>query len=117
MRLRIDLGSSTPPFEQVKEQIVAAVDAGSLVAGDKLPSVRALAAELGLAANTVARAYKELEVRGVVETRGRGGTVVLGAGSERAAREAAAEFAERMRALGLSTDDALLLAERALDAG
>lgn len=115
MRLRIDAGSSIPPFEQVKEQITAAVDAGSLTPGERLPAVRALATELGLAANTVARAYKELEALGVVATRGRAGTVVLGAGSERTAREAAAAYAEVVHALGLSSAEAHQLLDRALE--
>ncbi|CAM3244329.1 GntR family transcriptional regulator [Nocardioides dubius] len=115
MRLHIDAGSSTPPFEQVKEQITAAVDAGTLAPGERLPAVRALAVELGLAANTVARAYKELEARGVVATRGRAGTVVLGAGSDRAAREAADVYVATVRALGLSAAQAHELVDRALE--
>lgn len=104
-----------PPYEQVKQQVIDAVDAGTLVPGEKLPPVRALAAELGLAANTVARAYKELEALGVVATRGRAGTVVLGAGVERAARQAAATFVAEVRNLGLTDDDALGLVRRTLD--
>lgn len=115
MRLRIDSTSSTPPFEQVKEQITAAVDGGTLPPGEKLPPVRSLATELGLAANTVARAYKELELLGIVATRGRAGTVVLGAGSARAAREAAAAYASAIRTLGLSADEAHDLLDRALE--
>ncbi|HEY3438386.1 MAG TPA: GntR family transcriptional regulator, partial [Actinotalea sp.] len=88
----IDAASAEPPYEQVRRQIAEAVAGGRLVAGYRLPPVRGLAEDLGLAANTVARAYRELEQAGLVETRGRGGTVVTGAGDERreAAREAAA---------------------------
>lgn len=103
-----------PPFEQVRQQVVEAVDAGVLTPGEKLPPVRTLATRLGLAANTVARAYKELEALGVVATRGRAGTVVLGAGVDRTAREAAAEYAAKVRALGLDRDEALDLVRRAL---
>ena len=92
----------------------AEVESGQLAPGTKLPTVRALAAELGLAANTVARAYRELEALGVIETRGRAGSVVSGHGVEQAARLAAHEFAERMRALGIGPDEALDLARRAL---
>ena len=73
----IDPGSPDAPYEQVRDQIIAAVRAGTLVPGTKLPTVRALAADLGLAVNTVAKAYKNLEAEGHVETRGRAGTVVL----------------------------------------
>ncbi len=79
MDLSVDATSSVPPFEQVRTQVIAQIDAGELVAGTRLPPVRALATELGLAANTVARAYKELEEAGYVETRGRAGTFVKGA--------------------------------------
>ncbi len=72
----IDLESPVPPFEQVKEQITAAIEAGSLEPADRLPTVRQLATDLGLAANTVARSYRELELAGLVETRGRHGTFV-----------------------------------------
>ena len=73
--------------------------------GTKLPTVRALAADLGLATNTVARAYRELEALGVIETRGRAGSVVTGGGVDRAAREAAHAYAERLQALGLDEAD------------
>lgn len=110
--LRVDHDGEVPPFEQVKQQVVAAVDGGVLAPGDKLPPVRTLAAEVGLAANTVARAYKELEALGVVATRGRAGTVVLGAGADRAAREAAAAYARAAKALGTDLDEAVELLRR-----
>ena len=67
MRLDVDASSGVPPFEQVREGIRAQVESGQLEPGFRLPPVRALADSLGLAANTVARAYKELEALGVVE--------------------------------------------------
>ena len=88
---------------------------GELPAGTKLPTVRALAATLGIAPNTVARAYRELEYAGVVSTRGRNGTVVSGNGSARAAKEAAASYADAMLALGVRQDEALELVRRAFD--
>lgn len=111
----VDHDGPVPPFEQVKQLVTAAVDSGELAPGAKLPPVRTLATHLGLAANTVARAYKELEALGVVATRGRAGTIVLGAGTDRAAREAAAEYASAARTLGLSTDEALALVRRAME--
>ncbi len=114
MRLTVDPASGAPPFEQVREGIRAQVDAGVLEPGFRLPPVRTLAAELDLAANTVARAYKELEALGVVETRGRAGTFVSGRGVSRSLREAAASYASTVRALGVTDADALDAVRRAL---
>lgn len=99
-------GVPEPPYEQIREQVRAQVASGKLAAGTRLPTVRRLAGDLGLAANTVARAYRELEALGVIETRGRAGSFVSGDDAGRAAGEAAREFAERARALGLTLDDA-----------
>ncbi|MFN8194155.1 MAG: GntR family transcriptional regulator [Nocardioidaceae bacterium] len=112
--IRIDDTDPTPPFDQVKRQITDAVAAGDLEPGVKLPTVRRLAEQLGLAPNTVARAYRELEASGVVDTRGRAGTFVSGDDVSRAARQAATDFVDRIRALGVSHDDALALVERSL---
>jgi DNA-binding transcriptional regulator YhcF (GntR family) len=81
-----------------------------------LPTVRELATHLGLAANTVARAYRELERTAVVETRGRRGTFVA-QGADRAAVEAAEAFAARLRELGVDADRGVELARRALGGG
>lgn len=114
MRLSVDPESGVPPFEQVREGIRSQVDSGVLAPGFRLPPVRALATSLDLAANTVARAYKELEVLGVVETRGRAGTFVAGRGVSRAVRTAAATYVASARSLGLSDDEALEAVRRAL---
>jgi DNA-binding transcriptional regulator YhcF (GntR family) len=108
MPFAIDPGSSAPPFEQLRAQVVAGALDGTLPAGTKLPTVRALAEELGLAANTVARAYRELEAAGVIETRGRAGSFVAlsGDASERALQEAAAEYVARARSLGVDAERA-----------
>ena len=74
--LSIDASSPVPPFEQLRAQIASQAASGELPAGTKLATVRALAADLGLAANTVARAYRELEADGVITTHGRKGTFV-----------------------------------------
>ena len=111
--ITVDPNAADPPYEQVREQIRAQVQAGELPPGSRLPTVRGLAAELGLATNTVARAYRELEALGVIETRGRAGSVVTGGGVERAAREAAHEYAATLRALGLGAEDAVDLVRRA----
>lgn len=75
--IRIDIDAKAPPFEQIKASIVAAIADGSLPAGHRLPSIRQLAGDLGVAANTVARSYRELETGGFVLSHGRRGTVVL----------------------------------------
>jgi DNA-binding transcriptional regulator YhcF (GntR family) len=112
--LVVDPGSSEPPFEQVRRQLAAGAADGSLPAGHKLPTVRQLAADLGLAVNTVARAYRELEADGVIETHGRRGTFVAGAvAADDDTRDAAAGYAERARRAGLSRDQALRLVEDA----
>lgn len=79
LSVAVDLLSPVPPYEQIRQQVGAHVVAGLLVTGDRLPTVRALAARLGLATNTVARAYQELEADGLVRTRRRVGTVVTAA--------------------------------------
>ena len=76
--ISVDLGSATPPYEQIRTQISSLIAVGSLAAGTRLPTVRSLAADLGIAAGTVARAYKELEQAGLIATRRRNGTVVVG---------------------------------------
>ena len=111
--ITVDPNAPEPPYEQVREQVRAQVESGALAPGTKLPTVRALAADLDLATNTVARAYRELEALGVIETRGRAGSVVTGGGVDRAAREAAHAYAERLRALGLDEADGVRLLRRA----
>jgi DNA-binding transcriptional regulator YhcF (GntR family) len=113
--LRVDTTAGDPPYEQIRTQIAQQVASGALPPGARLPTVRALAETLGIAPNTVARAYRELEHAGVVSTRGRNGTVVNGDGSDRAAKEAAVSYAEAMRALGVRQDEALELVRRAFD--
>lgn len=111
-----DPRSPVPPYEQVRAQLARQVQAGELVPGTRLPTVRRLAGDLGLAVNTVARAYRELERDGLVTTRGRNGTVVAASPDESVALDAAADYAARVRALGLSTEHALELVRGVLQA-
>jgi len=108
--LTIDAESGVPPFEQVRDQLGGLIASGVLAEGDRLPTVRGLAADLDLAAGTVARAYKELEAQGLVTTRSRAGTVV----SPRAqpAEVALRHLAEALaaRAVDAGVDDATVLA-------
>ncbi|WP_346776228.1 GntR family transcriptional regulator, partial [Streptomyces sp. SID10115] len=87
LKIDIDGGASDAPYEQVRARIAEQARSGALPAGYKLPTVRGLAETLGLAANTVAKAYRALEADGVIETRGRNGTFVAAAG-DAAARAA-----------------------------
>ncbi len=72
----LDMLAATPPYEQVRSQIAGHIRTGNIRPGEKLPVVRALAADLGVATNTIARAYRELEAGGLVTTRRRVGTIV-----------------------------------------
>lgn len=74
--LEVVAGDPTPPYEQLRRQLVALIEAGALDPGQRLPPVRQLASDLGLAAGTVARTYRELEQAGLVTTRRGGGTRV-----------------------------------------
>ena len=114
MKLSVDTSSGVPPFEQVREGIRTQVASGTLAPGLRLPPVRSLAADLDLAANTVARAYKELEALGVVETRGRAGTFVAGTGVSSAVRAAASTYVSTVRTLGLDDTEAVAALRRAL---
>ncbi|MEU6994306.1 GntR family transcriptional regulator [Streptomyces sp. NPDC046465] len=118
LKIDIDGGAGDAPYEQVRAQIAGQARSGELPVGYKLPTVRGLAESLGLAANTVAKAYRALEADGVIETRGRNGTFVAAAG-DAAARTAASEaqaYAERVRRLGLSEADATSAVRDALRA-
>jgi len=76
-RIEIHLDSPVPPFEQVRAQLEAMILTGILADGAKLATVRALAGDLGLAAGTVARAYRELEAAGLIRTARRSGSTVV----------------------------------------
>lgn len=117
MDLTVDHSGAIPPFEQVRDGLAAAVRTGGLAPGDRLPTVRKLATDLGLASNTVARAYRELEEAGVLETRGRNGTFVAAHGSDQAmeAALATAAYAKRLRELGIGAEEAVALVRRALE--
>jgi DNA-binding transcriptional regulator YhcF (GntR family) len=113
--ITLDAASPVPPYEQVRSQVEEQVASGELEPGDRLPTVRRLAEDLGVAANTVARAYRELEQAGVIETRGRSGSFVTGDQVERKAKEAAAAYLAQTRALGLSPAEALALVRHQVD--
>ncbi len=110
----VDTASATPPYEQVRAQFAALIRRGELEPGQRLPPVRQLAADLGLAPGTVARAYRELEFAGIVGTRRGGGTVVApGSAPDDTAPQTlaghASDYVAAGRRLGF-TDEQLLAA-------
>ena len=112
MILEVDPRSTVPPYEQLRQHVTALVLGGGLAPGDRLPSIRQLADDLGLAGGTVARAYRELESDGVVTTHGRHGTLVKGPPRRPAPPadliRAAHSYAERAARTGASLEDALI---------
>jgi DNA-binding transcriptional regulator YhcF (GntR family) len=114
--ITIDAQSATPPFEQLRAQLVAQIASGELAGGARLPTVRKLAEDLGLAPNTVARTYRELEADGFIATRGRNGSFVTPQGdpARQGAQEAARAFVERVHKLGISDAEAIELVAAAL---
>lgn len=117
MILRVDPASPVPPYEQIRGQIATMIARGLLPAGHRLPTIRQLASDLGLAGGTVARAYRELEQSGLITSRGRNGTAVAPGVSftlkdrEEAMIEAATAFAVGAVAAGV---DPRRLLDRAL---
>lgn len=113
MTLTIDHAGSEPPFEQLRRQIAAGAADGTLAPGHKLATVRALAEQLDLATNTVAKSYRALEADGVIETHGRKGTFIAARRLDDAvAIGAAKDYAQLARRQGLSKDEALRLVEQ-----
>ncbi|HXY79650.1 MAG TPA: GntR family transcriptional regulator [Candidatus Bathyarchaeia archaeon] len=76
LQFRLDLQSGVPVYRQIIDQVIGGVAAGVLAGGDQLPTVRQLAVDLSVNPNTVIRAYRELEIRGVLETQQGTGTFV-----------------------------------------
>ncbi|WP_033341005.1 GntR family transcriptional regulator [Catenuloplanes japonicus] len=115
----IDPGSPVPPFEQLRAQLAAQIQERELAVGTRLPTIRRLAADLGLAVNTVGRAYRELEEAGLIETRGSAGSFVSAAGEQgrERARRAAAEYAAVIASVGIDAGEAVRIVRAALEAG
>lgn len=121
LRIHVTTGSSEPIYRQVVEQVRLAVATGKAVAGDALPSVRALAEELVVNPNTIAKAYSELIRDGVIESRaGRGVFIALRQAApnraERARRveKSLAAFLHEAVCLGMSHDEIRALLESRL---
>jgi DNA-binding transcriptional regulator YhcF (GntR family) len=105
----VDHESKVTLYEQLRTQIIEQVAGGELIVGTRLPPVRQLATELGVAPYTAARVYRLLEQDGFLETRGRNGTVIAARSdtAESTLQVAATEYAARAKALGIQADAAL----------
>ncbi len=108
--VEVDPRSPVPPYEQIRGQIATMAASGELPGGTRLPSIRQLAGDLGIATGTVARAYRELESTGVIVSRVRHGSTIVeaprlsGAEVERALRELAHGYVMHARRLGVTED-------------
>ncbi|WP_336661010.1 GntR family transcriptional regulator [Leucobacter sp. USHLN153] len=116
---QLDSASSEPPFRQIRDLVVAAVSDGRLSSGARLPTVRSLATHLGVAANTVASAYRALEEQCIAEGRGRAGTFIAAVGDpvEAAAAGVAREAARQLTELGVAGERAIALLTEAVRKG
>lgn len=116
-RIVVDTGNGVPPWRQVRDQIVQLVEVGQLALGTRLPTIRQLASDLGLAPGTVARAYKELEADGVLQTARRHGTVIAAAPSNKAdpLRAAAEQYVQTAKSLGVDERTATSMVQRLYD--
>lgn len=121
LTIRVDSGAPVPPFEQIRTQLADLISVGRLREGDRLPPVRQLASDLGLANNTVVRAYRELESAGLVQSRRGSGTRVAASAAGAADEDTRATLAERARdfasaarLLGATDEDALAAIRHAL---
>jgi GntR family transcriptional regulator len=113
-QLKLDLRSGVPVYRQIIDQVRAGMAAGTLAAGDQLPTVRQLAVDLAINPNTVLRAYRELEVGGTLETHQGTGTFIStkkivknNAERERQLAQLAGEFAARAGAAGFTVEELL----------
>jgi GntR family transcriptional regulator len=111
---RLDLHSGMPVYRQLIDQVLGGIAAGALKPGDQLPTVRQVAVDLSINPNTVARAYREMEIRGVLDTQQGTGTFVSNqkveqdeVERERRLAQIVSEFVARAGAAGFTVDDLL----------
>ena len=110
--LALDLHSGVPVYRQLIDQVRAGVASGAVTAGDQLPTVRQVAVDLAINPNTVMRAYRELELGGLIETHQGTGTFIANKKVEKASVERerqlsqmVGEFAARAGAAGFTVED------------
>jgi GntR family transcriptional regulator len=113
-QLRLDLHSGVPVYRQIIDQIIAGLASGALATGDQLPTVRQLAVDLSINPNTVIRAYRELEIRGVLETQQGTGTFITreklrrdDAERQRLLSQLIGEFVARAGSAGFTVEELL----------
>jgi len=111
-QLGLDLDSGVPVYRQIIDQVVGGIAAGTLAAGQQLPTVRQLAVDLAINPNTVIRAYRELEIRGVLETQQGTGTFIShqkiprdNAERQRRLSQLVGEFTARAGSEGFKTEE------------
>jgi GntR family transcriptional regulator len=111
-QLRLDLKSGVPVYRQLIDQVLVAIASGTLSAGDQLPTVRQLAVDLSINPNTVVRAYKELEIRGMLSTQQGTGTFITSkkvkqdeAQRQRRLTQMVSEFVARVSADGFTVEE------------
>jgi GntR family transcriptional regulator len=111
-RFRLDLQSGVPVYRQIIDQVRGGIASGALTVGDQLPTVRQLAVDLSINPNTVVRAYRELELGGLLETHQGTGTFISaqkmrggGAERERQLSQIVAECVARAGAAGFTVED------------
>ena len=112
VRFRRDMGSGVPAYRQVIDQILGGIASGALSPGDQLPTVRQLAVDLAINPNTVVRAYRELEIRGVLTTQQGIGTFITRQSvkpdeveRQRQLTQLVAEFMSRAGAAGFTAEE------------
>jgi len=120
--IQISLRSGGPIYQQLKEEVIRLACEGILAPDEQLPSVRALARELGINPNTVAKAYQELESEGVIYSLGGRGSFVSGdllaaEGVKKEARENLMAAAEKARRVGLTREEAEAVIAAAYEKG
>jgi len=113
-KFQLDLHSGVPVYRQIIDQVIGGIAAGTLAAGDQLPTVRQLAVDLSINPNTVIRAYRELEIRGVLETQQGTGTFISNqkpqrddADRQRRLTQLVGEFIARAGSAGFTVEELL----------
>jgi len=111
---KLDLASGVPVYRQIIDQVMAGIASGSLSTGDQLPTVRQLAVDLEINPNTVVRPYKELEIRGLLDTHHGTGTFIGNnkvkrneVEHQRQLNQLVSEFTARAGAAGFTLDELL----------
>jgi|SRR5689334_1563395 GntR family transcriptional regulator len=124
IEFRLDMESGVPVYRQIIDQVTAGMATGALRPGDQLPTVRQVAVDLAINPNTVQRAYREMEIRGVLATQQGTGTFISHQKMERAEVERrrqlaqlAADFVARGGAAGFTVQELLEAVQESVDSG